>query len=370
MNSKGPLAGFLTSMQSVRAATGTLPVNLKFVVEGEEELGSRNLPAFVAGNRDRLVADAAFFPFYSQDRKGEVIMYLGAKGLVFLELTVRGGDWGAPRGGGVHGSNGAWLHNPAWPLVQALSSMVSPDQTRILLDGIYDDVAPPSGEDLELLDALSRSIDPASHLQQHDAARFKFDATGGELMRRFLFEPSLNIDGLVAGYHGEGSKTLLPAWARAKVDVRLVPNMDPDKVVRAIRDHLQKNDFGQVELDLKGNYSWSKSKLSDYPNSALLSAYGELGFRPQIWPLIPGSAPFYLFTRDMGIPLAVGGLGHGGYQHSANEYATVEGMRLFEKSAAIFVLRLAERLRASGPDTAEPKPSVPVRQPEVSEWRS
>jgi acetylornithine deacetylase/succinyl-diaminopimelate desuccinylase-like protein len=357
MNSKGPLAGFFASMQSVRAATGTLPVNLKFVVEGEEELGSRNLPAFVAVNRDRLAADAAFFPFYSQDRKGQVIMYLGAKGLVFLELTVRGGDWGAPRGAAVHGSNGAWLHNPAWVLVQALSSMLTPDQTRIRLDGIYDDVAPPSAEDVELLVALSSSIDPASHLLQHDAARFKFDAAGEELMRRFLFEPTLNIDGLVAGHHGEGSKTLLPAWARAKVDVRLVPNMDPDRVVRAIRDHLQEKGFGQVEVDLKGNYPWSKSRLSDHANSALLAVYRELGFHAQIWPLIPGSAPFYLFTRDMGIPLAVGGLGHGGHQHSANEYATLEGMRLFEKSAAMFVMRLAEQLRESGVSAAEPKPA-------------
>jgi acetylornithine deacetylase/succinyl-diaminopimelate desuccinylase-like protein len=345
MNSKGPLAGTLSALQSFRASGNELPMNIKFVVEGEEELGSRNLPQFVADNVGRLAADAAFFPFYSQDPTGKILMYLGAKGMVFFELTVRGGEWGAPRSNGVHGAYSAWLHNPAWILTQALATMLSRDQTRVLVDGIYDDVDPPSAEDEEHLEALGRSFDPSVPLASVDAARFKFEGSPGEIMRRYLFEPSLNIDGLVAGHFEEGMKTLLPHEATAKIDFRLIPRMEPENVVEALRAHLDKHGFPEIEIKQHGSYPWSKSSITSPANAALYGAYIDSGYETDVWPLLPGSAPFYLFTRELGIDVAIGGLGHGGGQHSPNEYATVEGMKLFEKSVVMFVEHLAERWR-------------------------
>lgn len=341
MNSKGPLAGTFSVLESLQRVLGRMPVNVKFVVEGEEELGSKNLPAFVGAHKDRLGADGAFFPFYSQDPTGKVLLYLGSKGLVFIQLTVRGGDWGAPRSRGVHGMNGAWLHNPAWVLVHALASMISRDQTTMLIDGIYDDVAAPTEEDEKHLEGLGRTFDQGIPLREQDAERFKFKLSGSDLMRRFLFEPNLNIDGMASGHFAEGMKTLLPHEAIAKVDVRLVPNMDPDKVVKAMRKHLDAQGFVNVEATAVASYPWSKSSINDPINAALQGAYREFGFEPEVWPLIPGSAPIYLFTRDLGIQFALGGLGHGGRQHSPNEYATVEGMRLYEKSVASFITRFA-----------------------------
>ena len=341
MNSKGPLAGTFSVLESLQKTLGRLPVNVKFVVEGEEELGSKNLPDFVRSHSSELAADGAFFPFYSQDPSGKALLYLGSKGLVFIELRVRGGDWGAPRSRGVHGMNGAWLHNPAWTLVHALSTMLTPDQTRMLIEGVYADVAAPTEEDERHLQGLARTFDQSIPLKEQDAAGFKYALSGADLMRQFLFQPNLNIDGIASGHFAAGMKTLLPHEAIAKVDFRLVPNMDPDRVVNAMRHHLDAHGFTNVEVHAVASYPWSKSSISDPINHALLGSYREFGCEPEIWPLIPGSAPIYLFTRELGMQFAIGGLGHGGRQHSPNEYATVDGMRLYEKSAASFITRFA-----------------------------
>jgi acetylornithine deacetylase/succinyl-diaminopimelate desuccinylase-like protein len=114
--------------------------------------------------------------------------------------------------------------------------------------------------------------------------------------------------------------------------------MQPETVFSLMREHLGQSDY-HVETELLHAYTWSKSSVSDLANSVLLDTYRSLGFEPEVWPLIAGSAPFYLFTQRLGIPVAMGGLGHGGRQHSPDEYATVDGLRLFEKSVAEYVLR-------------------------------
>jgi acetylornithine deacetylase/succinyl-diaminopimelate desuccinylase-like protein len=144
-------------------------------------------------------------------------------------------------------------------------------------------------------------------------------------------------------------KTLLPHQATAKIDFRLIPRMEPDAVVKALRTHLDRHGFSDVAVEMHGAYPWSKSSIHQPVNAALFDAYKASGFETEVWPLLPGSAPFYLFTRDLQIDVALGGLGHGGRQHSPNEYATVAGMKLFEKSVATFVVRLAERWRDESP---------------------
>jgi acetylornithine deacetylase/succinyl-diaminopimelate desuccinylase-like protein len=346
MNSKGPLANFVTTAKSLLENTGSLPVNLVFLVEGEEELGSVSLPAFVEAHQDELACDAVLFPFYSQDRTGKVTMFLGVKGMVFIELVVRGGDWGAPRSRGIHGMNAGWFHNPAWVLVDLLDGMLSPDQTQILIEGLNDAVRTPGREDLELLDRLQESVDPTTQLKDYDVARFKYDVGGAELMRRFLFEPSLNINGLVSGDGGENHKTMVPHEARAKVDIRLVPDMTVEQAVACVRRHVERRGFGDiVEVNVKSGYPWSKSRLHDNANGALGKAYAAFGVEVEPWPLVPGAAPLYLFTDLLGVGVGMGGMGHGGRQHSPNEYATVEGMRAFEKSMVRFLYALAEGAR-------------------------
>jgi len=342
-NSKGPLINFFNALQSFRALDIPYPVNLKFMVEGEEELGSRNLPGFIKANAERLHADAAFFPFYAQDKQDKVIMYLGVKGILFMELIARGGEWGGPIEFGIHGSNAVWFHSPTWVLLHALTSMVTPDQKHILVDGFYDDIVSPSAEDVELLERLMDTFTPEAELDQYGLKRFKYDLSGVDLMRKYLYQPTLNIDGIISGHTGEGTKTLLPHEARAKIDIRMVPNMRPERMVQLVREHLARHGYAdKIEVEVYDAYPPAKLGWGDNPAAqALVSAYQGLGFEPEIWPHLGGSAPFYLFTETLKIPTAMGCLGHGGLAHSPNEYATLEGMRRCEKSAAAFLVRLA-----------------------------
>ena len=134
--------------------------------------------------------------------------------------------------------------------------------------------------------------------------------------------------------------------ARAKVDIRMVPNQDPERMLDLVRQHLDRHGFSDIEIQRENTYKWAKSTVDAPPVKALLRTYREFGIEPEVWPHLGGSAPFYLFSDTLGIPFAFGGLGHGGRVHSPNEYATVAGMRDHEKATATFLYRLAEELAA------------------------
>ncbi len=339
-NSKGPLAGALNALKSVQAVAGRLPVNVKFVVEGEEELGSRHLPGFMRAYQKRLQADGTYFPFYGEDRKGKPILYLGVKGIVFFELVCRGGEWGGPTTRGIHGSHGAWVASPAWRMLHALATMVD-RQERITIDGFYEHVIPPTAEDEQVLAALAKTFDPESFFRDNDVKRFKHSLQGAALLRRYLFDPIINIDGIVGGHWGPGSKTLLPHEVRAKMHARLVPNMEPEEVREKLTAHLKKIGCVDFEVHMEEGYPWAKTRSSAPLTQAIVRAIRSFGREPEIWPNIAGSAPFYLFSRVLHQPFVMGGMGHGGRSHSSNEYATLEGMRRFEQSVVRFLYEFA-----------------------------
>jgi acetylornithine deacetylase/succinyl-diaminopimelate desuccinylase-like protein len=339
-NSKGPLAGFLNVLRAYRALGTAPPANVVFMVEGEEELGSRNLPAFVEAHRDRLRADAAYFAFYGQDARGIPAMYLGVKGIIFMEMVCRGGPWGGPEQRMIHGSNAVWISSPTWRLLQALTSMMGHDE-QILIEGFYDEVADLDADEERLLDRLGEVFDERDVLAQHDAHRFKFEGGGEQLLRNYLTLPTLNIDGLISGWVGPGSKTVLPHEARARVDVRLVPNMEIDGTVRRLRDHLDAAGYADIRLDVWQAYPWAQTPWRSPVVAALVEAIRSQGSDPYVWPRIAGSAPMYLFSEVLGMPFVMGGLGHGGRAHSPDEYATIDGMRMFERSTAAFLERFA-----------------------------
>ena len=335
-NTKGPLAGLFSALESVRVVEGRLPVNLKFMIEGEEELGSPHLPAFVERYKNRLRADGTYFAFYAQEKTGKPVLWLGVKGILFFELVCRGGAWGGPTARGIHGSLGALIASPAWRMVHAIDTMTGPDE-RITIDGIHDEVIPPTAEDEQVLEALAKTFDLDLELRENDVRRPKHDLSGADLLRRYLFDPILNIDGIVGGHHGAGSKTLLPHEVRAKMHVRLVPNMEPDDVRGKILTHLKKIGCADFEADFADGYPWAKMSPTAPISQAMIRALRSFGLEPEVWPNIAGSAPFYIFSRILRQPFTMGGLGHGGRAHSPNEFATLDGMRLFEKSVARFL---------------------------------
>lgn len=336
VNTKGPLAAFFCTLDAIIQSEGKLPVNLIFAIEGEEEFGSRNFPGFAEQYKEKLQkADAMFFPFFYCDQEGTPTVTLGTKGMCYFELVAKGGDWGGPTTRAIHGSYAAWVHNPNWRLIGALSALKN-GMEEIQVEGFFDQVTPPNEDDLALLADLEQFRDDDLFLQLQEVRRFKYDKKGVELYKHLYFDPTLNINGLVSGYTAEGTKTLLPHEARAKVDIRMVPHMEPDEVVATVRRHLDAQGYADVAIEMHNLYPWSKVSVKEPVVQALLEGYEQLGRKPQVVPLNPGSAPYYVFQRILDMPYIAGGLGHGSRQHSSNEYCTVEGILDFQKSVVAF----------------------------------
>lgn len=328
MNSKGPLVLLLNALESVLKTDGELPLTVKLLAEGEEELGSRHLPDFVRTHRDRLEAHASFFPYLIQNGAGDAQMWLGCKGIVYVELECSGKRWGrGPEDFDIHGSYKAIVDSPVWRLVDALKTLATDNGNRILVKELVEGANPPSEEDQRLVRVLAERWDPNDVKSMWHISRFNAREDDREaLLTQYMFASSLNVDGMWSGYTGPGSKTVLPHKATAKVDIRLVPGQDPSTVIPALRRHLDAHGYEDIAITpLMTGYHPSKTSLQEPANQALLACYRDFGHDPEIWPLIAGSAPFYWFTDYLKAPMASGGIGHGGRMHAPDEYIVYRG---------------------------------------------
>lgn len=342
INTKAPLRAFFNVCQSILAVEGKLPVNLIFVVEGEEELGSVHMPQFVEKYQRKLQkANAVFFPLPQEDTQGKVILPLGVKGIIYMDLICQGGKWGGPTKRGIHSSFHACIDSPVWRLLWALAELKTPDG-KITVEDFYENASPPSDEEEQLLKRLTKTFDEESWRIEHEVSRFTDDLRGVELLKRYAYTPSMNIDGLISGYTDEGTKTVLPHWAKAKIDIRLVPHMKTDEIVKKVKTHLRRKGYGDIKVKLHDCYMWAQISVREKCVQAMIRAYRQLGYEPEIWPRLAGSAPFYVFNQPpLSLPFVIGGLGHGGRMHSPNEYFVVKGIKNNEKSVATFLYEYA-----------------------------
>jgi acetylornithine deacetylase/succinyl-diaminopimelate desuccinylase-like protein len=263
-------------------------------------------------------------PTAAQDPDGSVVVSLGAKGVVELELVASGEKWGRGPKKDVHSSNRARLDAPAFHLVQALATLVTADGDPAI-EGFADAARPASAVQRGMLDAAAVRIQEGTAKQLLSADKWIHDVAWRESLERFLFNPTVNIEGLVAGYTGPGGKTVLPHRAVAKLDLRLVPDMTFDGAVRALRLHLAKHGFGDIEVNPSGGYD----PTSTSPDAALIRAetavYSRAGLDPILWPRNAGSYPGYVFTAEpLKLPAGHFGLGHGSGAHAPDEYFVVE----------------------------------------------
>jgi acetylornithine deacetylase/succinyl-diaminopimelate desuccinylase-like protein len=328
INTKGPLVAFLNALESILGVGEEIPVNLKFMAQGDEELESTHFAKFVEDNKEMLGrADALFGPDASQDEKGKVILGLGWKGIEYVELECTGKSWGkGPTEFDIHSSDKSWVDSPAWRLIHALATMVSEDGNKILIEGWYDSVQPPNKEDLELLNRLLKTFDEETMKNEMRVNTFINDLHGKELLLQYLYSTTLNIDGIWGGYTGPGSKTVLPHKVTVKMDARLVPNQDSKEVISKIRKHLDKHGYNDITVRSLDPYEWSKTSVNEPMVQAIIQAYRKLGYEPEIWPLNASSVPYNLFNRNpLHLPFCDGGLGHGGRAHAPDEYFVVEG---------------------------------------------
>jgi len=326
-NQKGPERAFLNALEAIRAVKGKLPVNLMFAVEGEEELGSPHYPEFIDKYAARMrQASGVFFPFNSQEPNGNVGMFLGVKGILYFELEAHGGPQGGPVRAEIHGSYKAITDSPVWRLVQALATLTSRDGNTILVPGYYDAIRQPTLEEQRLLNGLLPAWTAQEPLVQRSLGveRWIGGMTGKATQLEYLFNTTLNIDGIWAGYSGPGSKTILPHVATAKLDSRLVPDQTPEAALRLIRKHLDSLGFSDITIRQLSGYPPAQSTIEAPLVKAAIGVFNKAGLVPAVAPRLAGSAPYYVFTQRLGLPMVAAGLGHGSGAHAPNEYMVVE----------------------------------------------
>ena len=327
-NQKGPQRIFLNALQSIIAAEGKLPVNIMLLAEGEEELGSPHYPDLIATYQDRLKGanGGVIFPMMSQAPSGGVQMTLGVKGNIYFELEAQGGPQGGPRDAEIHSSLKAIVDAPGLRLAQALASLTSPDGNTILVPGYYDSIRQPDREEQELINGVvpGWTAREAEMRKSLGVERWIDGLEGRASLTEYLFNTTLNVDGIWGGYAGEGTKTILPHKFTAKLDSRLVPGQSPEESVRLIRSHLDNKGFKDIKLTLLSGYPAAQSSVKAALVQATIGTYRKYGITPDVMPRLAGSAPYYVFTDILKLPIVSAGIGYGTGAHAPNEFIVID----------------------------------------------
>jgi acetylornithine deacetylase/succinyl-diaminopimelate desuccinylase-like protein len=329
----------LARMQAVATYVqefGELPITIKFLIEGEEEIGSPNLPAVVRENRELLAADGCLWEAGGRDEEDRAQISLGLKGVLHLELRV------AAAKVDLHSSLATIVPNAAWRLTWALASLKTPDD-RIAVDGLMEYVAPPSGAQIAMMEGIPF---PEEEMKADlGIAAFNQELSGLPLLKKHLFEPTCTIQGITTGYSGPGLKAVSPCLASAKVEFRLVPNLEPEIVLDLLRVHLDRRGFTDIEIE---SYAELKPALAD-PSSvvaqAAISAVTGIEVQPPVvYPLMAGSGPMSYFSDELGIPVvSCGGISwHDCRVHAPNESVRIVDYIRGIKMIGRFIDRFAE----------------------------
>lgn len=328
INQKGPEATFLSALHAFRASGTKLPVNLVLIAEGEEEIGSPNFkelatkPAVLAALRK---CEGIVIPSGWQDKQGKVEVNLGAKGIIELELIASGKHWGRGPARDLHSSYKAMVDSPSWRLVHALQTLVSADGNTPAIDGWFENVRPLSSREKALIAENARRSNEGEMKTTLGVQHWIDDLPFPAALERLASQPTVNIEGLVAGYTGPGGKTVLPSRAVAKIDCRLVPNQTRAEATRKLRAHLDKRGFTDVEVNVSGGYDPTETAEDSRVIRAELATYKRAGVVATITPRLAGSWPGAVFTASpVSIPAGQFGLGHGSGAHAPDEYYVIE----------------------------------------------
>lgn len=329
-NTKAGLMSMLLGIDAYLNLFGDLPVTIMIAFEGEEELGSPSMPKFVEDKgRELKESEMVYFAFPTERIPGKPAIVLGNKGIVFLEIRSKTSKYD------VHSSFSRGLYNPAAVLARIVSHLIDPvEGPRI--PWLEDKTVTPTEEDLKYLKDIMEAY-PAEDLLEIYGV-YKPRLQGKDWYIAVYFKPTVNVDGLHSGYTGPGTKTITPAEAVVRLDFRLVPDIEPDDVINGLKDLISRLGLeGLVEVEVHDAYTWSKTSPSSKAVERARKAYQAMRIKPYIIPIIPGSAPSYLFTRKLGIPMVDTAPGHGGRAHAPNEYITIESIPSMTAYTAILI---------------------------------
>src|ERR671916_2986701 len=296
---KGDVLARIQALRLYGEQHGAPPFKLKFFIEGEEEVGSPNLAPFVRANAELLAADACLWEGSMKDEAGRPMIFCGTKGLAYVELRARGASYD------LHSMYGNIAPNPAWRLVQALRT-IKDEGGNVTLDGLDEIAEEPSEKDLEAIRDIPFSAEELK--RSWDVDSFDRNLSGEEALREMLLRPSANIAGILSGYTGPGSKTIVPSQALVKMDFRLVAGQSPGPVVELLRSHLRKRGFDDIEVvDLHGVEA-AKTPVTSPVVRTAIGTWEDLGHADAVvYPTIGGSGPTSLIATELGIPTIMTG---------------------------------------------------------------
>src|SRR5215204_2170910 len=315
---KGDVMARIQALRLYIEEHGSLPFKLKFLIEGEEEVGSPSLAPFVRGNKDLLFADACLWEGSMKDEARRPMIFCGTKGMLYVELRTKGASYD------LHSMYGGLAPNPAWRLVQALRT-IKDENGEISLDGLEELIEPPSKEDLKAIEEIP--FDEPALKASWVVEAFDRNLTGKEALKEYLLRPTANIAGIQSGYTGPGSKTIVPSEAFVKMDFRLVSGQSPGPVLELLREHLYRRGFSDIEVvDLHGVEA-AKTPVGSPLVRAAVETWRDIGAREAVvYPTIGGSGPTSLIATELGIPTIMTGaiVNPESHIHAPNESARLD----------------------------------------------
>jgi acetylornithine deacetylase/succinyl-diaminopimelate desuccinylase-like protein len=295
---KGCLVARICAIEAYRKVRGELPLKVRMAAEGEEEIGSPRMDEFVDKFESRLKeADAVIWEGSERNLAGQVEVELGGKGLLYVDFIARGPNRDE------HSMYGGIVPNPAWRLVRLLSELVPPDG-RVQIPGFYDDIRDVDDLTLQMLDAFP--FDATGYRQELGLNAWQRDIPDAEAGRELRLGTTSNIAGFTSGYGGVGPKTVIPAEARVKMDFRLVPDQDPEKIAGSLRRWMDDRGYGDVEVKLSAWQRASRGRADHPLVQALVEAGTVLGMDCRVSPNTAGTGPIYPMCDRLGLTMVSG----------------------------------------------------------------
>jgi acetylornithine deacetylase/succinyl-diaminopimelate desuccinylase-like protein len=309
----------------------------------EEKKGSIHLADFADKHQDKIQADGCVWEFGYRDADDRIQVSLGVKGMLYVELFVKGAKTD------LHSAQASIIESPIWRLIWALN-LIKDSNDRVLIPGFYDSIIPISAEEQTLLSKYV--LEEKSTLDHLGITQFINGLTGEELKIKHIFEPSCNICGIQSGYTGEGSKTVLPSTAFAKIDFRLVPGQNPQQLLENLRNYLDDKGYEDIGINVFGSEEAARTHPSEKLALAIIETISKYTDRPpNIIPNTPGTGPMYDLCQRYGIFFLV--LNFTSYTHAPNENIRIEDFIENIKLMAALVYSFEEKMNAKGVDMSE-----------------
>lgn len=311
-DNKGHLLLRIQAVEAHRAVFGELPIRLRFLIEGQEESGSQDLHRLLDLDPGLVDGDGALKEGGGVDAAGRPVISCGNKGILYVELRVRTIARDAHSAGATH------LPNAAWRLNAALATLIGQDG-RVEIDGFYDDVRPVPASERERVAALPWEAEEIRRVYQIDRFAWGRDERAAQLAS--IFEPTCNICGIQSGYTGPRTKTVIPAYAFAKIDFRLVPDQDPARTADLLRRHLDRHGFADVEVHHEeGEHPYRGPSDDPLVRACAAVAAEAYGKDALVVPNNAGTSPMWLVSHRRRLANATLGMGHvGSAAHAPNE---------------------------------------------------